>query len=168
MWRMRISWKMILSTGCGMWFLFGHLVFYIEIICIFVRCELKQIEIWVARFTLLVYRILRNSVEVAIFILIKRHWFINWWNRELLYLKSAAPFWQKSAYFYAWSLLSRKAGTLWRAGYGEAGKDWVKYPILHLDLNTENTILRKVWRINWMGRWWNGRRYMAKSPRINL
>lgn len=22
-------------------------------------------------------------------------------NRELLYLKSAAPFWQKSAYFYA-------------------------------------------------------------------
>lgn len=47
--------------------------FYIEIICIFVRCELKQIEIWVARFTLLVYRILRNSVEVVIFILIKRH-----------------------------------------------------------------------------------------------
>lgn len=27
-------------------------------------------------------------------------------------------------------------------------KDWVKYPVLHLDLNTENTILRKVWRIN--------------------
>lgn len=46
-------------------------------------------------------------------------------------------------------------------------KDWVKYPVLHLDLNTENMILRKVWRTNSMGRWWNGRRYMVRSPRRN-
>lgn len=46
-------------------------------------------------------------------------------------------------------------------------KDWVKYPVLYLDLNTENMILRKVWRTNSMGRWWNGRRYMVRSPRRN-
>lgn len=44
-------------------------------------------------------------------------------------------------------------------------KDWVKYPVLHLDLNTENTILRKVWRTSSTGHWWNGRRYMVRSPR---
>ena len=27
-------------------------------------------------------------------------------------------------------------------------KDWITYPVLHLDLNTENMILRKDWRTN--------------------
>lgn len=83
-------------------------------------------------------------------------------TQEVTIFESSAPFWQKSAHFYAWSLLQGKQ-ELFEGLAMEKLKKIANIPFYILILIRKNMILRKVWRTNSMGRWWNGKIYGAEA-----